>query len=595
MYRDIHWRPRLNAIRAEALSLLRVPERMPLSRWIEANLSLPPGLAAAPGRIRLWKFQIGIADSMADPGIERVTVLKAARTGYSTLLAGVLAHFVRTDPTSILAVLPTESDVRSFITTQIEPVFEASPLLRKTLAVDRTAGSRDTLAFRRFPGGSLRVVSARAPRNLRAHTARVILTDEADAFEPTREGDAHLLAERRSMSFGNRKLIRGSTPTTSTGSFIAAEYERSDKRIFEVPCPSCGDFHEITWASIRWSEGRPEEAAWACPSCGVLHGEERKAGMVAGGRWRACAPHVKGHAGFRISALAAPHPAAAWPKLAAEFLDAKKTPDRLRTFVNTILGESWDTEDREGSLDPTGLAAMAAPISLAAIPAEVIFLCSGVDVQGDRVEVTSVGFAGDDAWCVLDHRIFVGDPLRDTVWHDLADFLREMYRREDGASIGRSMTAIDAGDGNMQDRVALFCRTHPVLAAIKGVPGARPLVTRSESKRVRLWLVGVDAAKARIHDRLTRQQAFRYSDALPLEWLLQLTSERRVVRYSRGQPITQWARLPGRMAEALDCCVYALAARALVGVPPARRQAELRGEALPAGLPSVVRSKWLDR
>jgi phage terminase large subunit GpA-like protein len=590
-----HWRPRLNAIRAEALSLLRPPERLPLSAWIERTLFLPPGLAATPGRLRLWAFQRDIADAMADPALERVTVLKAARTGYSTLLAGALAHYVRTDPTSVLCVLPTEGDVRSFITTQVEPVFDASPPLRGLLAVDRTAASRDTLAFRRFSGGSLRAVAARSPRNLRAHTARIIVEDESDAFEVTAEGDPHLLAERRSMSFGNRKLIRGSTPTTSTGSFIAAEYERSDKRIFEVPCPSCGDFHEITWAAIRWPEDRPEEAAWCCPSCGVLHGEERKPAMVAAGRWRATAPHVRGHAGFRISALAAPHPAAAWPKLAVEFLDAKKTPDRLRTFVNTLLAETWDDADTEGALDPLGLAPMAAPISLGVIPADVLFLCSGADVQGDRIEVTTQGFTAEDAWLVLDHRIFAGDPLRDAVWHDLADFLREMYRREDGASIGRSMTAIDAGDGNMQDRVALFCRSRPAMAAIKGVPGARPLVTRSESKRVRLWLVGVDSAKARIHDRLTRQQAFQYSDALPLEWLLQLTAERRVVRYSRGQPTTQWARLPGRMAEGLDCAVYALAARALVATAPARRDAELKGEALPATLPAVIRSKWLER
>lgn len=589
------WRTRLNAIRAEALALLRVPDRVPLSRWIEGNLSLPPGLAATPGRIRLWKFQTGIADAMTDPGIERVTVLKAARTGYSTILAGALAHFVKVDPTSILCVLPTEADVRSFITTQVEPVFAASPMLRDALAEDRSVGSRDTMVYRSFPGGSLRVVSARAPRNLRAHTARVVIEDESDAFEPTREGDSHLLAERRSMSFGDRKLIRGSTPTTSSGSFIAAEYERSDKRVFEVPCPACGDMHEVLWRDIRWPEGHPEKAAWACPSCGVLHANECKAAMVRAGRWRATAPDVKGHAGFRVSALVAPHPATAWGKLAVEFLDAKQNPDRLRTFVNTLLGESWDTDEREGALDPTGLAAMATPISLAAIPAEVIFLCSGVDVQGDRLECSTLGYTADDSWLVLDHRILAGDPLRDEVWHDLADFLRETYRREDGATLARSMSCVDAGDGNMQDRVAAFCRAHPLAAAIKGVQGARPLVTRSESKRARLWLVGVDSAKARIHDRLTRQAAFAYSDALPLEWLLQLASERRVVKYSRGQPATVWARLPGRMAEALDCLVYALAARALVGVPAARREAELRGEAVPAALPAVIRSKWLER
>lgn len=42
--------------------------------------------------------------------------------------------------------------------------------------------------------------------------------------------------------------------------------------------------------------------------------------------------------------------------------------------------------------------------------------------------------------------------------------------------------------------------------------------------------------------------------------------------------MTHFARLPGRMAEDLDGAVYAVTARALVGMAPARREADLRGE-----------------
>lgn len=194
---------------------------------------------------------------------------------------------------------------------------------------------------------------------------------------------------------------------------------------------------------------------------------------------------------------------------------------------------------------------------------------------------------------MLDHRILAGSPLQDAVWHDLADHLRETYRREDGVTIGRSMTAIDAGDGNTQARVEMFCRTQSACVAIKGVPGARPLVTRSESKRVRLWLVGVDVAKQRLHDRMSRAAGLAFNAELPEEWRLQMTSERRVIRYQRGQPVAMWQRIPGRMAEALDSAVYALAARGLVATSPSRRQDELRGHTPPPVLPAVIRSRWL--
>jgi hypothetical protein len=42
---------------------------------------------------------------------------------------------------------------------------------------------RNTLLHRIFDGRSLKIVAGKAPRNLRRHTVRVLLIDEADAIE----------------------------------------------------------------------------------------------------------------------------------------------------------------------------------------------------------------------------------------------------------------------------------------------------------------------------------------------------------------------------------------------------------------------------
>ena len=86
---------------------LRPPPLEPLSTWLEANLRLPQGLAAEGGPIRLWPTQKGIADALADPDIERVTLVKSARSGFTTLLTGLVAHHVVNDPAPVLVVLPT--------------------------------------------------------------------------------------------------------------------------------------------------------------------------------------------------------------------------------------------------------------------------------------------------------------------------------------------------------------------------------------------------------------------------------------------------------------------------------------------------------
>jgi hypothetical protein len=69
------------------------PKHHSLPAWIEANVRLPAA-AAEPGAIRLYPYQRGIADAIANPQNERVTVLKSARVGYTAVMTAALAHFV---------------------------------------------------------------------------------------------------------------------------------------------------------------------------------------------------------------------------------------------------------------------------------------------------------------------------------------------------------------------------------------------------------------------------------------------------------------------------------------------------------------------
>jgi phage terminase large subunit GpA-like protein len=81
------------------------PPKLQLSTWMEEHIRLPAGDAAVPGKIRLYGYQRGIADAIGDPLIERVTVIKSARIGYTTLLVGALANYVHNDPSSLLCLL----------------------------------------------------------------------------------------------------------------------------------------------------------------------------------------------------------------------------------------------------------------------------------------------------------------------------------------------------------------------------------------------------------------------------------------------------------------------------------------------------------
>lgn len=579
-------------VRRRAMLALVPPPRLALSEWIEGEMRLPEGVSALPGRVRLWPYQREIADAISDPALERVTLVKPVRVGFTTLLTGALASFVANEPSPILALLPTEADARDYVVSDLEPIFAATPGIAGMLSAEADETGRNTLLSRRFPGGSLKIVAAKSPRNLRRHNVRVLLIDEADAMEASAEGSPITLAERRTLSFANRKIIMGSTPIFEETSNVLRSYARSDMRVFEVPCPECGNFHEIAWSDIRWDEGKPDTAAYACPDCGSIIEERHKPAMVEAGRWRATAPDVKGHAGFRLNALVSVLPNASWRKLAAEFIAAKPHPDQLQTFVNTILAQGWREAAEE--LDDAELASRAEPFGLDAIPEEVLVVTAGVDVQRDRLEIVFVGHGRTEVF-VLGNAVVWGSSAEDTTWAELDDLLKTTWKHPLGGTIRVDAAAVDAGDGETMDRVMSYCRARfgRRVVAVKGVAGNRPAILASASKGSKLFIVGVDGLKGQIATRITRARTMRFSATLEPRFYEELASERLIVRYVRGAPTRVWERIPGRRAECLDATVYALAVRGLVGVDMDRRWNELATVRAAVGMPTVIKSKWL--
>lgn len=589
----------IDALTHRALSALTPPPRLRLSEWIESSVCLPDGVSAQPGPVRLWPFQREIADAIGDPMIERVTLVKPVRVGFTTLLTSATASFIANDPAPILALLPTEADCWDYMVSDIEPIFAASQGVSEAMSDERDETGRNTLLSRRFPGGSLKVIAAKAPRNLRRHNVRVLFIDEADGMEATSEGSPIVLAERRTLSFPDRKIVLGSTPVHEETSQVLRAYARSDARVFEVLCPECGAFSEILWDGIVWDNDDPETARWKCPHCEAEIDERHKPDMVAGGHWRATRPEIKGHAGFRMNALISLHANASWPKLVAEFLGAKDDPTTLQTFVNTILGQGWKGEGDE--LSDEDLAGRGEEWGLEAVPAEVLAITAGCDVQHDRLELTFAGWGEDGAAFILDHKVIWGEWDADETWQELDAILATRFKHDLGGRIGIDALAVDAGDGTTIHRVTSFTmpRTRRKVFAIKGAAGNRPLIERAGSKTktgARLWIVGVDTAKTQLFARLSRGSTIRFSEDLPRVWYEQLASERAVVRYRRGQPVRSFERIPGRRAEALDCTVYALAARQMINPDWERRRQELSMQSPAAqNKRPVMKSKWMQR
>ncbi|MGR3747543.1 phage terminase large subunit family protein [Paracoccus sp. (in: a-proteobacteria)] len=585
-------------LRAATFTALRPPRQLDLAEWVEQTVRLPGTVAAQSGRMVLMPWQQEVARSIGDPLVERVSILKSARVGATQLMVAGIGHFALNDPAPQLVVMPSESDCKMLLTSIIEPTFAASPALRNALT--ENVSGRDTMLSRHYPGGSLALVSGASPKNLRARTARVLWLDEVDGLDVSAgdEGDPVALAIRRTMTYGTRrKIVMASTPVDEATSRIARAYDEGDCRVWELPCPHCGEFHELTWGMIQWPEGRAEDAYFACPSCGAITQETEKPAMIERGRWRATRPEVQGHHSYRLNTFGASIlPTAAWGVLATEFVAAKRDPALLKTWVNTVAGQVW--RDESDGMDDADLANRREPVGLDRIPDACVVITGGADVQHDRVELSTLGWTADGTVMVLGHEIVWGDPHGDDLWVEVSDLLRRTWLHPAGGVLRYDAALIDSGDGTTVDRVYEFTRGRAAQGVFpcKGDGGFRLPPVRlgnvAAKKWVRLQIVGVDVVKQRIM-AMVQGGAVRFSDSLSETWFEQFTGEQLRTRYSKGVPILEWHRLSGRRVEAWDCAVYAVAARSLVNVNLDRRTDELASAAAPKPAPRVIRSKWL--
>ena len=75
-------------------AVLKPPPELSLSQWADKFAYLSAESSAEPGQWRCIPYQIGIMDAFTDPRVERVTVMKSARVGYTKILNHIILVFL---------------------------------------------------------------------------------------------------------------------------------------------------------------------------------------------------------------------------------------------------------------------------------------------------------------------------------------------------------------------------------------------------------------------------------------------------------------------------------------------------------------------
>lgn len=547
-----------------------------VSAWAEANRRLSGKSAAEPGPWRNARvpYLAQIMDTLGDDHPAPIVIfIKSGQVGATDAALNWVGWTIEESPAPMLVLFPTEKLGLRWSRNRLRTMLLETPPLRRLVPLGRKGDAGSTLLEIDFPDGQISIGSANVPTDLASTPAQRLFLDEVDRFPVSidGEGDPVELAIRRTATWNTRrKVFINSTPTVESLSRINRWWQRSTQHRYFVPCPHCNEFQYLKWDNLRWPEDKPQLAAYVCEHCGASIEAHHKTDMLAGGEWRAEFPERE-VVGFHIHALYSPEGLGdSWAQNAQKWDEDKNFPEKKKTFINTRLGECQ--ADPHERLDWEIVCARREPIALRTVPAGVLLLTCGVDLQKNRLAVQVVGWGRGERATPLDWIEQPGDPTRPEIWEWLSEYLGREFRNHRGVAMHIEATMIDAG--YLQHEVTNFVRTRRgrKVFASKGMGDVnRQVISRPTPVDVRyggrvhkqgaeIYLIGAATAKALLYARLHSdaetpqgERHVHFSDELPEDYFRQLCSE--IFDPHRRR----WIKTAERN-EALDTFLLALAA-----------------------------------
>lgn len=591
----------------KAWAVWRPPLAMSISEWSREFRRMPAGVTSEPGRYdpdRLpWcRF---ILDTIGGRTYQDTVLVGAAQVmGKTEILICIVLYFMHADPSPILVKYPNLGDSEAFSKNKLTPAIEATPELRALVGEARSRDSGNTITEKRFPGGSITMIGANSPSGLRQRSKKIVIQDEIDADEHSAgdEGDPVTLADKRAFAYGDRVTVKASTPTIAGVSRCWKLLEDSTFHEWWAKC-DCGQHHVLAMGNLKWpkvfsEDGKKvichkvEEAYYECPHCGAKWDDLDRQRAIMAGEPRARNPRSR-RFGFHVGGLykliggSQAHQSMLHEFAEAFLAQAAAGPEEKKVYRNTFEAMPW--EEIFEKLDEKAVLARAENYDPAAmLPADVLRIAGAADVQHDRIEAELIGYGEAEETWGLGYAVFHGDTSKPGgPWDDLDKFRAKTFAHPSGKTLGCAGFFVDSG--NQQDRVIAYTAPRRSLGVYackgKNVPGKQdPILPRKPSvnnkQKAHQWMVGVTAAKTVLYSRIMLpvpgpgSMHFPRGHGYDERYYRQLTSERRMTRYSHGRPYFIYES-GERRNEPLDIRVYALAAHRLTPFDAVRLRAEL--------------------
>lgn len=578
-----------------------VSDRVGIIEWAEQNIVIDKG--PLPGRLRLSRtpYLREPLEMCAKAGVEQLTMMCSTQIGKTLLVMTALGYTIDQDPGDTLYVVPTERDAKDMSKERIQPMLFEMPSINRRL--NGTARERKATRYM-FDRMNVYFGWANSPASMASRPCRKSYFDEVAKFPNISggQGSPVKLAKERNKNFWNKFRLVVSSPKKKTDE-INKEYDKGDRRKYNVPCPHCNAYQELVWAQVKWdhSISHPEvlrmtNAAWyECAHCHekILDGHKPK--MLARGIWCPEGAHIEvdeegnpyivgaietDHHSYRI--WSAYSPFIKFAQLAAQWLESYKNIEDLMIFVNDWLGEPF--EERSQDVKIEFVETLRAPYRIGTCPTGVLLITAGADTQKDHSWFAIRGWGAHGESWLLDHGIErvteVLPPGKES--NEDVEKLRERLenRRFEGANgqlLPISMVCWDSAHRGEMIYKATRKSAHmmkPVKGANRRIPQGYEVTVldrTSAGKKIgtfSLYQLDTEHYKDLVHSARSQQPTlWHLPEDIDKTYLLQVSSEHKIVeRDTKGRPREVWAIKPDQPDNHLwDCEVYARAAMDICG------------------------------
>jgi phage terminase large subunit GpA-like protein len=569
-------------VRSVVERVMPPPPAADFNAWAEQNIvfgreSPTPG----PYRKETIPQLARVLDVLSPEHPARNVTLMGAAQIYKTTVAQIfVGGSMDIDPCDMGYTHPTHDNAMRWSRRKWKVMRKQSEALRRIFGETKSRDATDTALYQetRDGLGSLQIGGANSEASLSMVTWPKQVQDDLSKWEPNEAGDPERQADNRSAAFDWAKIFKIGTPLLAKTCRITRNYRAGTQERWHVPCPHCGHFQPLEWPNFLAALDRDhtELAHFTCVSCNEKIEHKHKAEIVAGGRWVADNPAARDISFHDWRATLKNRD---WESIALEWFAAEGDPHAEQTFFNDVLGLPFE---RAAEAPPweaiRDRANSDGGYERGIVPPGALFVCLGVDCQGDRLEIHVKGFGASLRRWTIDYKV---EPhhIATAEGRDALDrVLKETWPDAFGNRRVVDMLAIDGNAWTNDVFGWVKERKHPWTKVII-VRGAKsdhspPLaLTRTERRpdgktrkaQKRFYNVGVSGLKSSLYEHLKKIDPLArghcaYPKGLADDFYMQLTAERREVVTDRwGFPRAVW-RLDHDRNEVLDTEVYAEAA-----------------------------------